>query len=142
MKNFKFFEHTADVEFEAYGKNLEETFENAALAMFETITDTKKIRKKIKEEFSIKSENLESLLYDFLEELIILHETKNIVFSRFKVKFIKKENAKFSLEGYALGEEFDRKKHESKAMVKAVTYHQMRIGKKDDNYFVHVVLDI
>jgi len=32
---FKFFKHTADVEFEAYGKTIEEAFENAAIALQE-----------------------------------------------------------------------------------------------------------
>jgi SHS2 domain-containing protein len=53
MEKFKFFEHTADVEFEAYGKTLEEAFENAALAMFSVMTDTIKVKPKTKKEFEI-----------------------------------------------------------------------------------------
>ena len=45
MVKFKFLEHTADAKFQAYGKNMEEAFSNAALAMFSIITDTKKIKK-------------------------------------------------------------------------------------------------
>ena len=40
---FEFLEHTADVYVRAHGKNLEEAFENSALAMFETITNTRKV---------------------------------------------------------------------------------------------------
>ncbi len=39
---FEFLEHTADVYIRAHGKTMEEAYENAALAMFETITDTGK----------------------------------------------------------------------------------------------------
>jgi len=42
---FDFLEHTADAYIAAYGKTLDEAFENAALAMFEIITDIKTIRR-------------------------------------------------------------------------------------------------
>ena len=142
MEKFKYFEHTADVEFEAYGKNLEETFENAALVTSEVMTDTKKVEPKTEEKISIESEDLKSLLYDFLEKLLILFDSKNLVFSEFKVNYIKKENDKFKLEASFSGEEFNPKKHESRTHVKAITYHQMDVGKKNGKHFIHVILDI
>lgn len=142
MKKFKFFEHTADVEFEAYGGNLKEAFENAALVVSEVMTDTKKVEPRVREKISIESEDLKSLLYDFLEKLLILHDSKNLVFSKFEINYINKENDKFRLEGFFSGEEFNLEKHESRNAVKAVTYHQMNIEKKKGKYFIHVVLDI
>ena len=44
MKKYKFFDHTADVLFEAYGNTLGELFENAALATQETQADLKGIK--------------------------------------------------------------------------------------------------
>ena len=41
---FKYFDHTADIMFEAYGKTLEETFCNAGLAMFNILTDIRKVK--------------------------------------------------------------------------------------------------
>ena len=43
QKQYEYLEHTADVKFLAYGKTLEEVFENAALAMFNVMIDTGKI---------------------------------------------------------------------------------------------------
>ena len=40
MKKFEYFEVTADIAFKAYGKNLNEAFENAGLAIFNIISDT------------------------------------------------------------------------------------------------------
>ena len=141
MRKFKFFEHTADVEFEAYGKDLEEAFANASLAMFEVMTDTKKVKPKQKETVEIESEDLESLLYDYLEELLVLHELKNLVFSKFEVECIKKVKKGFKLKGYACGEEFNINKHESRTVVKAVTYNRMFV-KTNKRSVVRVVLDI
>ena len=44
MKTYEFLPHTADVKFLAYGKTLEEAFQNAALATFQVMS-TKKIKK-------------------------------------------------------------------------------------------------
>ncbi len=41
-KGFEFLEHMADAYVAAYGKNLAEAFENAALAMFNVMTETEK----------------------------------------------------------------------------------------------------
>ncbi len=138
----KFFPHTADVEFEAYGKNLEEVFEICALTTFNVMTDTKKVRPKIKKDIDVESEDKESLLYDFLERLLILHDSENLMFSKFSVKKIQKKGDKYLLEAVAEGERFDDKRHENKTVVKAVTYNNMEIGKKNGKYFAHIVLDI
>jgi len=151
MEKFRFFEHTADVEFEAYGKTLEEAFENAALAMFGVITKPEKVEPKTKKELAIESEDLKSLLYDFLEKFLIFHDSENLVFSKCRVfeikriKQIKKEKLKeetYALKAEAEGEEFASEKHESRTAVKAVTYHSMQVGKKNGIFFVHVILDV
>ncbi|HLE06534.1 MAG TPA: archease [Candidatus Nanoarchaeia archaeon] len=129
---FEFFKHTADVMFKAYGKDLGECFSNAGIAFFEVITDTNSVKPLISKSFSINSEDAKSLLYDFLEELLYLHETEHMVFSKFKVSI--KDN---SLSAVVYGEKIN-KSHELRSMVKAVTYSNMVIDKK----FVQVVLDL
>jgi SHS2 domain-containing protein len=139
---FKFFKHTADVEFEAYGKTIEEAFENAAIALQEVMVNTKKVELKITKEISIESEDMKSLLYDFLEKFLIFHDAEDLVFGKIRVIKIWKSGDKWKIEARAMGEEFDEKKHEPRTVVKAVTYFDMHIGKKDSRFFVHVVLDI
>lgn len=143
-EKFKFFEHTADVEFEAYGKTLKKAFANAALAMFEIMTDTKEIKPKIKKEIEVESEDLEALLYDYLEELLVIHEIENLVFSKFKIESIEKEDKKdnYRLKGYAEGEKYNPEKHESRTAVKAVTYNSMFVKETKEKSTVHVVLDV
>lgn len=134
----KYFGHRADVEYEAYGRTLEEAFANAASAMMDVMTDIKKVKPSVKREITVSSEDLKSLLYDFLEQLLILHDSENMVFSKVTVKKIRGNR----LEAEALGETFDEKRHKSKTVVKAVTYHNMEIGEKGGRCFVHIVLDI
>lgn len=139
---FKFFKHTADVEFEAYGKTIEEAFENAAIALQEVMVNTKKVELKITKEISTESEDMKSLLYDFLEKFLIFHDAENLVFGKIRIIKIWKSADKWKIEARAMGEEFDEKKHEPRTVVKAVTYFDMDIGRKDSQFFVHVVLDI
>jgi SHS2 domain-containing protein len=127
MKKFKFLDHMGDALIEAYGKSLEEAFENAALAMFEIMTDTRKVRSLLEREIEVTSEDKEGLLYSWLENLLIEFEVSNVLFSKFKVKEISRTKEGYSLIGIAWGEEFDPEKHTSKVGIKAVTYHLMRI---------------
>lgn len=139
-KKFEFFDVTADVGYKAYGSTLGEAFENAALAMFEVMTDTSKIEPKIEKKIIVESEDKCALLYDWLSEFLIMLDVDYLIFSKFKVKIEKNEEGYF-LEGTAWGEEFNPEIHESRAEVKAVTYHLMDV-KEDNGYIVQVILDI
>ena len=128
---------TADIAYEIYGKNIEELFENSALALFDTMTNLKKIRQKIKKIIKLKNENLQDLLFDFIGELIFLKDSKYILFSKFHVKI--KDN---SLVAECYGEKINKEKHELKVDVKALTYHMFKLEKVKDKYKALMVLDI
>jgi SHS2 domain-containing protein len=138
---FEFFEVTADVGFRAHGQNLEEAFENAALAVFYTITDTKKINKRLSKRITIESEDEKALLYDWLTELLYLHDSEYLVFYKFRVKIRREKSDKYVLEADASGEEFNPSIHEIRDEVKAVTFHLMEIQRLN-GYTVQVILDI
>ncbi len=139
---FEFREHTADVLVVAYGKSLEELFENAALAVFEIITDTSRIENKIRKNIKSDGIDLENLLYRWIEDLLFYFDSEGIVFGKFKVYEIKKNNGSFILKAEALGEEFDPEKHESRTIVKAITYAQMKITRINDLWKATFVVDI
>ena len=137
---FKFLEHVSDVIVEAWGKNLNEAFQHVAEGFFEVMVEISKVKPNIKERIEVKGYDLHSLLYNWLESLLILFETKNLVFSKFKVK-INHVNEDFKLIAEAFGEEYNLSKHSSKVAVKAVTFHEMEI-KRNKGWKVRVLLDI
>jgi SHS2 domain-containing protein len=137
---FEFFDVTADVGFRAYGRNLEEAFENAARAVFDTITDMKRIKKQLSKRIIIESEDEKALLYDWLTELLFIHDSEDLIFSQFRVKIRKEGLDRFVLEAEASGEEFDPTIHEIRDEVKAVTFHLMKI-QREHGYTVQVILD-
>ncbi len=141
--SFKFLEGiaTADVAIEATGKNIEEAFAEAAVAMFEVQTDTKRIKPTISKEIKIKSEDKKSLLFDWLSKLIYLRDVERMFFSEFDVK-IKDVDGKFKLVAKAYGEKIDFEKHQLKIEVKGVSYTQMEIEEKPNKCRIIVVLDV
>jgi len=139
MKKFEFLDiTTADVAFEAHGKDLNELFSNSALAMFEVMVDTEKVEPKIEKKVKVNGNDLESLMFNGLNELLVFFGAEYLVFSKFEVE-IDEKNLK--LKAKCLGEEVNLEKHEIKAEVKAATYHQMKI-KKNEFWKARVILDI
>ncbi|RLG80012.1 MAG: archease [Thermoprotei archaeon] len=139
---YRFLEHVSDAYLEAWGKSLENAFEWAAKAMFEIITDTSKVRPEVEVVVSDVGTDVYNALYKWLEDLLIEHQSSNLVFSRFKVDYIKKSGDTYVFRGHAWGEPFDLSKHESRIEVKAVTYSLMEVKRRGDLWYVRVVLDI
>lgn len=141
-KKYIFLEHTADVYISSFGKNINEAFENAAIAMFEVMTETKKIEPKIEDSIAVEGNDKYALLYNWLEALLVNFETKNRLYSKFKIISFRKTATLYTLIAKIWGETFNPKKHLQKVGVKAVTYHRMKIKEKSDKVTLEFILDI
>ncbi|MBS3092217.1 archease [Candidatus Pacearchaeota archaeon] len=133
---YKFLPHTADIKFQAYGKTLDESFENSALAMFNAM-HKEKIKSKIKKTAKASGKDLESLLYNFLEQLLVLLDSKNFFLANAKVK-INEKNLKLIAElwgdnagDYSIGLD-----------VKAITYNNIFVKKIKGKWVCQVVVDV
>ncbi|RLI95210.1 MAG: archease [Candidatus Altiarchaeales archaeon] len=139
-KKFEFLEHTADLEFIAYGDSLDECFENSARAIWNSIIDLNSVDKELKKEITINSDNLRELLHDFLSESLLIFETEGIVFGDFDVSII--HNHRYELSAVLYGEKFDPEKHLIRGDIKAVTYHKMLIREEGGRWSARVVCDV
>jgi len=142
MKRYKYLEHVADLYIAAYGRSLKEAFENAAYAMFDSMTDIEKVEPVTKDKIQIEAEDEVSLLHDWLLSLLIKFEIENMLFSKFEVKQIKKVRGYYTLHADVAGEALNRKKHPSKVDVKAVTFHQMFVDKNKGRVELRFILDV
>ena len=88
MKPYEFLDHTSEAKFRAYGETLEEVLENSAKAMFAIMCDPENVKSKITKTFEIEkeSEDLKSLLFDFLDQLIILKDSESFLLHDIEVK--------------------------------------------------------
>jgi SHS2 domain-containing protein len=136
-KEFEILEHTADVGIIAYGSSMKEAFTNASKGMFSLITELENIEETEQRDVNLTSSDQESLLVEWLNELIYLFDVENIIFKRFDITHL----SDTKLEARIYGEKVDISKHELKVGIKATTYHMLRID-KSDGCRVQVLFDI
>ena len=141
-RKYKFLEDVAiaDIAYEAYGKDLDEMFENAALAIFELSANIKTVDAKKKLEVKIENEKIENLLYDFLSEILFLKDSKYMVFKKVKVEI--KEGKKYQLKAILEGDTINPEKQKLENDIKAVTMHMFEVKKEKKGYKATVVVDI
>lgn len=133
---------TADIAFEASGKTLEELFIQAALATTNVmVRDLKQIEGKERREILIEDDEIDMLLFNFLQEIIFYKDAEQLIFSRYDIK-IRKEGPHFNLKAEFYGERLDMNKHDLIVDVKAVTLHKFEVKKTDAGWEATVILDI
>lgn len=125
-------EHTADVLVIAKGRTLEELFEQSALAVYEIITNTSRVKPKVKVEVQESGIDLYNLLYRWIEALLFYTDSEGLVFSLFRVCRIWENGNEWKLQATVWGERFDLERHEHRTIVKAMTYAQMEIKQLED----------
>jgi len=140
MNRYEFIDHTADIIARAYGDTIEEAFASAARAMFDVITGGARIDAASRFEIEVESIDVEGLLVGFLSDLIVLHETEEVVLSRFEVEF----DGVTKLRAVCHGEQFDRERHFDGTPVKGISYHLLEIETDhgDEPCHVQVLFDI
>ena len=128
---------TADAGIRVRAKDLEELFCKAILATFNEITDIEKVSKDKKVELEVKGE-LPYLLADVINQLLVLHEKEKLIISHCEKVEFKEDGIKLILKGGT----FDPERHPSKLVIKAATYHRLKVEKLEDSYLAEVIFDI
>ena len=136
-KEFEIIDHTADVGIIAYGADIRQAFANAAKALFSLITELENVEEVLHRDIELTAPDQESLLVEWLNELIYLFDTENIILKRFDI--IKLNNTQLKARSY--GEKVDKSKHKLKTGVKAATYHMLKVD-RDNVCQVQVLFDI
>ena len=137
---YHFLDHTADVKFVAEAETLEDSFIESARALQESICGKITILEQQTKEIKIEASNMESLLYKFLEEFLVLLDSEDFLTS--KIKSIKIDPKSFKLEAIITGDKAENYKFTND--VKAVTYNEMTIEQnlEKNNWKIQVVLDV
>jgi len=137
-KKYEFIEHTADLGFKAYGSSVEELFEHAAEALFESLIARESVEERTERSIEVEADALDNLIVNWLAELIYLYDTERLVFKSFEVKPIQNNRLKANVRGEIL----DPARHEIKTGIKAVTYHQLYVKEREGGWEARVILDI
>ena len=138
MKRYEQFPHTADIGIRVFGKDLKELFENAAFAVFDTLADLEGLKPSIEEPVKVEGDSPEGLLVAWLDELLYLFYTKEIIFSEFRIE----ELSDKKLTAKAFGKSVSSNRNRLKTEIKAATYSGLKIDKSDSGYKVEIILDV
>jgi SHS2 domain-containing protein len=137
-KGFKVLDHTADIGIAVYGTDIKELFINAAVGLFSLMADLNNIKEDTQREVKLSAEDEETLLVEWLNELIYISDVEHIIFKRFQIDELNDNQVK----ARCFGEKIKPGQHKLKREVKAATYHMLRISKSSDGYKVTVIFDI
>ena len=128
-------EHTGDIKMRVFGKNLAELFANAALGMMAFLYGEKALELKPRktETITIEATDVQSLLVDWLSELLYLSDENDRAYVSYEVTECA-QNKITATVGSTPAEAQDD--------IKAVTYHELSIDKIDDHWEAVIVFDI
>lgn len=137
MGRFELLEHTADIGLVAYGADLREAFAAAAEGLFSVMADLSTVHPVQCYEIRVEADDLESLLVAWLNELLYLFDTENVLLRAFSLHKISPNH----LLAEACGERYDPARHRLNLGVKAATYHSVSVNRNDE-VTVRVILDV
>ena len=134
--SYEVLDHTADVKFRVRGQTLADAFAEAARAVCETMTPNC-IPAGVVRRIELESDDHESLLADFLSEILYLSDAESIAFCSFEVEI--RGNR---LTALCRGEEFRREKHGGGTEIKGISYSGLSIYREGEIYVLDIIVDV
>jgi SHS2 domain-containing protein len=135
---YRIFDHTADLGLEIYGADEKELFLNAAIAVFDTMTELDHVTVQEKRHFSVDGSDREDLLINFLREILYMYNGEGFLLKECSISDIDDRQ----VIGTVRGEVFDPEKHRIKMEIKAVTYHRIEVEKTPHGWKGRVIFDV
>lgn len=139
---YRFLDHMTDAVIEAYGSTLEEAFVQGARGLVDTMVDLATVQPITEVKIEAEGHDLESLLFDWLDKVMLLLVADGIAMSEFSVKMRKLGDNNYSLDGTAKGEKIDLARHHYKVEIKAITYHEMLVRQEQGRVTIRFLMDL
>ena len=134
LLRFEEVEHVADAALRVYGRDWCELLVNAALGMFSLIAHWDDAPLSTRRHISLTSVDSETLLVDWLGELLYLHEMEGEVYVEFEIL----SASQTSLQAIAKGTD----QWSPGTAIKAVTFNDLQIATTNAGFAVTIVFDI
>jgi SHS2 domain-containing protein len=138
---YRILEHVSDAYIEVNGQSLEECFSKAGLALVDLMVDLGTISETANFVFKTEGKDLFSLLYNFMEFILIKVTSEEFLPRSLKTE-IRKVKDDYRLRCTGSGENLSLRKHKTKLEVKAMTYHLMEIKEAPGHFVVRFLLDL
>jgi SHS2 domain-containing protein len=135
---YRIMDVTADIGIITTAPDLSELFENAARALFDIMCDTLNVRPLVETEISAGGEDLPSTMVNWLNELLYVFETRDLILPEFQILSAEPHGVR----ARAKGEAYDPSRHSMLRHIKAVTYHRLKVQRTDEGWEAEVLFDI
>jgi len=162
MRDFEVLDISGDIGIKAFGKDMEEAFVHAAQGMYSLMTDLERVQEKKKIDITVENNSLDGLLVSWLNELIFNFDAYGFIGRKIEVNEFTPtltlpprgggkgegevdkiaSQPTYKIKASIRGEEFDQERHEGKLLIKAATYHKLRIEKIHGIWEIHVIFDV
>ena len=135
---YELFSHPADIGIRGIGRSVAEAFSQAGRALTSVIVNPATVKETLTRHICCTSEDLDTLFYDYLNEILYEMSVHHMLFSRFDV----------SITGHTLhatlhGEHFAQNRHEIAVEIKGATYYELLVQKKTNGlYIAQAVVDV
>jgi SHS2 domain-containing protein len=134
--SFEEISHTADIKIRARAPTIEALFSETFKAMMQIQYGTNRTSELLRR-IEIESSDIESLITDFLSEVLFISEVERLVFSDASIKI----NG-FSLTADLMGEPFDPLRHSGGSEVKGISYSGLEITRDANGYMLDIIFDV
>jgi len=138
---YRFIEHTADMGVEIEGTSFESLLSEGLLALTDTLTEVERVNLELELPIDLIAPSREDLLVEWLSEIVYLFETKSVLLRQTDLE-VEAEGGGWRLRGTVRGERYDPDRHEIKTLIKAVTYHQLRVKSSTTGWSARVIFDL
>lgn len=134
MSPYREVDHTADWALHVWAPTLEELFVEAARGMYALASAQARPGAAVRRRVELAAEDHESLLVAWLQELLYVTESEELVFTAFHVERLDATQLRAEIEGGPTAR-LDK-------AIKAVTYHNLKISQTAEGYETTIVFDV
>lgn len=145
MQKYEILEHTADLKIKSYGKTLPEVFVNMAQGLASQQLGVEDLSEAGEadsgwEDVAVEADGLESLLVDWLNEILYRSDVSQKVYLDFGLSGggLEFSESPYKIKTKIRGVKIAQKKLE----IKAATYHELEIKKTDGGWEATAIFDI
>lgn len=135
---YDYFDVAADVGVKAWGPTLPEVFAQAGLGVFALMVEPGSVEARESREVSSQGESPAALLVNWLNECLYVHDIEGFVVNRIEFPLFEAQR----IHSLLWGEGLDPERHRVGTVVKAATFHEIRIGQADGEWEIRVILDV
>ena len=135
---YRLTDHTADIGIHVFGNDLKELFENAAMSLYDMITELECVSPADTQKIQVTGEDRPDLMVNWLRELLFLWTGRYQLVKTVKILSLSEHELTAEVKTEAYSSEHHIIKHE----IKAVTYHQIQVYENDKAWEAEIIFDV